>query len=109
MVGLSITLVGVFVSVFMHGINPAFLFMELGSIIIVVFGCFGATISTFPFEVTQNMSKVISKCLKGGAPPPTAEAIATIVHMTNRAPTDGLLEREQASKGVDDEFLKKGL
>jgi chemotaxis protein MotA len=109
MVGLVITLVGVFASVFLHGINPAFLFMEFGSIIIVVFGCFGATMSSFPFEASQNMGKVIGKCLKGGAPQPTAETIATIVDMTNRARTDGLLALEEASKNLDDEFLKKGL
>ena len=67
MVGLILTLVGVFVSVIMHGIDPVFLFMEFGSIIIVVLGCFGATISSFPFEATQNIGKVIGKCMKGGA------------------------------------------
>ncbi len=109
MVGLIVTLIGVFASVVMHGISPVFLFMEFGSIIIVVLGCFGATMSSFPFEATQNIGKVIGKALKGGAPMPTAETIATIVDMTNRARSEGLLALEEASKNIEDPFLKKGL
>ena len=109
MVGLVLTLIGVFVSVVLHGINPAFLFMEFGSIIIVVLGCFGATISSFPFEATQNIGKVISKCLKGGAPHDPAETIALIVDMTNRARAEGLLALEEAGKSIEDPFMKKGL
>ncbi len=48
MIGLGLCLVGVFVSATLHGINIAFLFMEFGSIIIVVFGHLGATIALVP-------------------------------------------------------------
>jgi chemotaxis protein MotA len=109
MVGLVVTLIGVFASVILHGISPVFLFMEFGSIIIVVFGCFGATISSFPFDATQSMGAVIGKCLKGGEKPPAAETITQIVHMTNRARAEGLLALEEESKNVEDVFLKKAL
>jgi len=109
MVGLILTLVGVFVSVIMHGIDPVFLFMEFGSIIIVVLGCFGATISSFPFEATQNIGKVIGKCMKGGAGHAPAETIDKIVELTTKARAEGLLALEAASKEIDEPFLKKGL
>lgn len=109
MVGLGVTLVGVFASVILHGISPIFLFIEFGSIIIVLFGCFGATISSFPFHVTQNMGKVISRGLKGGEKHSASETIGHIVRMTNRARAEGLLALEEEAKNVDDEFLKKGL
>jgi chemotaxis protein MotA len=109
MVGLIVTVIGVFASVILHGISPIFLFMEFGSIIIVVMGCFGATISSFPFDATQNMGKVIGKCMKGGEKPPITETIDQIVHMTNRARAEGLLALEAEAKNVDDAFFRKGL
>jgi chemotaxis protein MotA len=109
MIGLIVTLVGVFASVILHGISPVFLFMEFGSIIIVVLGCFGATISSFPFEVTQNMGKVIGKAVKGGEPVSSAETVDQIVRMTNRARAEGLLALEEEAKGIEDPFFRKGL
>jgi chemotaxis protein MotA len=109
MIGLIVTLLGVFASVILHGISPVFLFMEFGSIIIVVFGCFGATISSFPFAVTQNMGKVIGKALKGGEKVPASETIEQIVNMTNRARAEGLLALEEEAKKVEDPFFRKGL
>jgi chemotaxis protein MotA len=109
MVGLIVTLVGVFASVILHGISPVFLFMEFGSIIIVVFGCFGATISSFPFAVTQNIGKVIGKCVKGGEKESAADTIEAIVRMTNRARAEGLLALEEESKKIEDAFFRKGL
>src|SRR5215467_9978538 len=109
MIGLIITVVGVFASVILHGISPVFLFMEFGSIIIVVFGCFGATISSFPFEVTQNMGKVIGKAMKGGEKESAAETIDVIVRMTNRARAEGLLALEEEAKKVEDPFFRKGI
>src|SRR5437870_4972304 len=109
MVGLVVTVIGVFASVILHGISPIFLFMEFGSIIIVVMGCFGATISSFPFDATQNMGKVIGKCMKGGERAPITETIDQIVHMTNRARAEGLLALEAEAKNVDDPFFRKGL
>ena len=61
MIGLGLCLAGVFVSATLHGINIAFLFMEFGSIIIVVFGHLGATIASYPWEATQNLGKYIGE------------------------------------------------
>ena len=110
MVGLLVCVVGVFLSAILHGIQPVFLFMEFGSIIIVVMGHLGATISSFPFEATQNLGKYIQKALKGGKEGHTAtETINQIVVLTNRARAEGLLALEEEAKSIDDPFFRKGI
>jgi chemotaxis protein MotA len=109
MVGLGLCLVGVFASATMHGINVAFLFMEFGSIIIVVFGHLGATIASFPFEATQNLGKYVGKAMKGKDAHSPSETITQIVVLTNRARAEGLLALEEEAKGIEDPFFRKGI
>jgi len=109
MVGLGLCVVGVFVSATMHGINIAFLFMEFGSIIIVLFGHLGATISSFPFEATQNLGKYVGKAMKGKDEHSASETIGKIVLLTNRARAEGLLALEEEAKSIDDPFFRKGI
>jgi chemotaxis protein MotA len=110
MVGLGVCLAGVFGSAILHGIQPVFLFMEFGSLIIVIFGSIGATMTSFPFEATQNLSKYIQKALKGNGEVSTAsETIGQIVVLTNRARAEGLLALEEESKNIEDPFFRKGI
>jgi chemotaxis protein MotA len=109
MVGLVVCVVGIFASVILHGISPVFLFMEFGSIIVVVAGSLGATITSFPFEVTQNLGKVIGKVTKPADLPSASETITLIVHLTNRARAEGLLALEEEAKKIEDPFFRKGL
>ena len=109
MVGLGLCLGGVFGSAILHGIQPMFLFMEFGSLIIVVFGSIGATITAFPFSATQNLSKYIQRALKGGEQHSATETIGQIVTLTNRARAEGLLALEEAAKSIDDPFFRKGI
>jgi chemotaxis protein MotA len=110
MVGLGVCFVGVFLSAILHGIQPMFLFMEFGSLIIVVFGHLGATISSFPFSATQNVSKYVQKALKGGKEEHSAnDTINQIVVLTNRARAEGLLALEEEAKSIEDPFFKKGI
>ncbi len=110
MVGLGVCVVGVFLSAILHGIQPMFLFMEFGSLIIVFMGHLGATISSFPFTATQNVSKYIQKALKGGKEEHSAtETINQIVVLTNRARAEGLLALEEEAKSIEDPFFKKGI
>jgi len=109
MIGLGLCLAGVFVSATMHGINIAFLFMEFGSIIIVVFGHLGATIASYPWEATQNLGKYIGKAMKGKEAHSASETIAKIVVLTNRARAEGLLALEEEAKSIEDPFFRKGI
>jgi chemotaxis protein MotA len=109
MIGLGVCLAGVFGSAVLHGIQPMFLFMEFGSLIIVVFGSIGATITSFPFGATQNLSKYIKKALKGGDQHSASETISQIVTLTNRARAEGLLALEEEAKSIDDPFFRKGI
>jgi chemotaxis protein MotA len=109
MVGLGVCLAGVFGSAILHGIQPMFLFMEFGSLLIVVFGSMGATITAFPFEATQNLSKYIQKVLKGEEVHSATATINQIVVLTNRARAEGLLALEEEAKGIEDPFFRKGI
>src|SRR5262249_33513465 len=100
---------GVMVSCVLHGISPVFLFMEFGSIIIVVLGSLGATITSFPFEVTQNLGKLFGKAMKGDEHTSATETIQQIVVLTNRARSEGLLALEEEAKNIEDPFFRKGL
>jgi chemotaxis protein MotA len=109
MIGLGLCLVGVFLSATLHGINIAFLFMEFGSIIIVVFGHLGATIASFPWEATQNVGKYVGKAMKGKEEHSASDTINQIVVLTNRARAEGLLALEEEAKGIEDPFFRKGI
>ncbi len=109
MVGLGVCVVGVFLSATLHGINVAFLFMEFGSIIIVLFGHLGATITSFPFEVTQNLGKYVQKAMKGDAERSASATIGQIVVLCNRARAEGLLALEEEARGIEDPFFRKGI
>lgn len=109
MVGLGVCVVGVFLSAVLHGINVMFLFMEFGSIIIVVAGSMGATITCFPFEATANLGKYFGKAIKGGETHSTGETIGQIVHLTNRARAEGLLALEEEARKIEDPFFRKGI
>jgi chemotaxis protein MotA len=109
MVGLIITLVGVFGSAVMHGIQPTFLFLEIASLMIVWLGSIGATMTSFPFEATQNLTKYVSKAMKGGEVHAPTETISQIVLLTNRARAEGLLALEEEAKNIEDPFFRKGI
>ena len=109
MVGLGVCVAGVFLSAIMHGIQPMFLFMEFGSLIIVFAGHLGATITSFPFEATQNLSKYIQKAIKGDAERSATGTIAQIVVLCNRARAEGLLALEEEAKNIEDPFFRKGI
>ena len=108
-IGLGLCVAGVFISATMHGINIAFLFMEFGSIIIVVFGHLGATIASYPWEATQNLGKYVGKAMKGKEAHSASETIAKIVVLTNRARAEGLLALEEEAKSIEDPFFRKGI
>jgi chemotaxis protein MotA len=108
-VGLALCLIGVFLGAALHSISLGFLFMQSGSIVIVVVGHLGATISAFPFEVTQNVPKYVGKAVKGQEIPSASDTIAQIVVLTNRARTEGLLALEEESRRIEDPFFRKGI
>ena len=109
MVGLGLCLAGVFVSAILHGIQPTFLFLEIASLLIVWLGSLGATITSFPFEATQNLSKYLKKAIKGDEVHSASETITQIVKLTNRARAEGLLALEEEAKSIEDPFFRKGI
>jgi chemotaxis protein MotA len=76
---------------------------------IVVMGSIGATITSFPFSATQNLSKYLQKAMKGGESRSATQTIGEIVKLTNRARAEGLLALEEEAKSIEDPFFRKGI
>ena len=93
----------------LHGINLAFLFMEIGSILIVFVGCIGATMISFPMEATSNVTKYVQKVMKGNDETRRWRRSTQIVKLTNRARSEGLLALEDEAKSIEDPFFRKGI
>jgi chemotaxis protein MotA len=109
LIGISVAVIGVFLSATMHGINIVFLFTEFPSILIVFMGCIGATMISFPMAATSNLPKYVKKVMKGGEEHSAMETIGQIVKLTNRARSEGLLALEDEAKSIEDPFFRKGI
>ena len=109
LIGISVAVIGVFLSATMHGINIVFLFTEFPSILIVFMGCIGATMISFPMAATSNLPKYVGKVMKGGEEHSAMETIGQIVKLTNRARSEGLLALEDEAKSIEDPFFRKGI
>src|SRR5262245_45868147 len=109
MAGLGLCFVGVFLGAIMKGADPVMLFVNIPAILIVWIGSIGAVMISFPFKDTQNAGKYFQKVMKGGEEVSTNETIGQIVHLTNRARSEGLLALEEEAKNIDDPFFRKGL
>lgn len=109
MVGLGLAVVGVFVGAVIKGANVVMLFTNVPAILIVMVGSLGATIISHPFVETQGVGKYFQIAIKGVPTHDAKETIGVIVDLTNRARAEGLLALEEASKSVEDPFLRKGL
>src|SRR5262249_56690518 len=89
--------------------QPRFPLHGIGSIIIVVVGHLGATISAFPFDVTRNVPKYVGKAMRPQEIQSATSTIEQIVALTSRARTEGILALDEESKGIEDPFFRKGI
>jgi chemotaxis protein MotA len=108
-VGLTVTLVGVFASATLHGINATYLFSEVAALLIVWCGSIGAAITAFPFPATRNLPRCLKKVLQSDETYSASAIIDQVVALTSRARTDGMLALDEASTTIVDPFLRKGI
>lgn len=107
LIGISVALISVFVSMIMEGGSPASILLPPAMIIV-----FGGTIgvgmaSGLLRETTGGVSAAV-RALTAKVHP-ADDTVRAIVSFAERARRDGLLALEEAAKGVDDPFMKKGL
>lgn len=107
--GLVACCIGVFVGAAADGANIPALFTNAPALLIVLVGSLGATMLAFPFLATASIPKYFKKALLPGPQPDAKATIDTIVKLTNRARTEGLLALDDESKNIEDPFFRRGI
>jgi chemotaxis protein MotA len=105
--GVGAALAAIFVSMIMEGGNPASILLPPALLLVFV--------GTLGVALAGNMLKDFTGALGAlktaflAAPSSDDETIATIVSFADKARREGLLALEEAARGVDDPFLRKGI
>ena len=84
------------------------LYADLGSLILVIFGSFLATVAANPLSVTTNLGKYLRFIFKKYRYDYTG-VITTIVSFSEKARREGILALEDDIEDLDEPFLKKGI
>lgn len=100
--------IGVLVFAIIAGGVSFMSYVDIPSVLIVLFGTLAATMIAYPMSTIKDLPKLMGKTFKLGNSDPT-KTIAQIIELANKARKDGLLSLEEASREMNDEFLKKGL
>ncbi len=84
------------------------LFVDLPSIMIVLGGTIGATLTHYPLGTVLSIGRIIQKTLVSQTPPASL-IIDQFMDYANRARREGILALESIVNRLDDPYLKKGL
>lgn len=96
----------VFVAIFMGG--GVHLFFNVPSLMIVVGGTLGATMINYPLKDVFGVFKVVKKALLARNIS-VNELIKRFISFANKSRKEGILALEAEIKGVNDDFLRKGV
>jgi chemotaxis protein MotA len=105
--GIGLAFGAIFLSMLMEGGNPASIIL-LPPIILVIFGTIGAAMAGGLLKDTLGLGKLLQRALMSKVTPPD-DLVEAVVKLADRARREGLLALEDAVKGVDDPFLRRGL
>jgi chemotaxis protein MotA len=105
--GIGLAFAAIFGSMIMEGGNPAGIIL-IPPIILVLFGTIGAAMAGGLLKDTLGIGKLLQRALMSKPTPPD-ELVDAVVKLADRARREGLLALEDAVKGVDDPFLRRGL
>jgi chemotaxis protein MotA len=105
--GIGLAFAAIFVSMIMEGGNPASM-MLIPSIILVFGGTIGAAMAGGVLKDTLGIGKLLQRALMSKVTPPD-DLVDAVVKLADRARREGLLALEDAVKGVEDPFLRRGL
>lgn len=106
-VGILLAFGGIFGAQVMEGGNPASI-MLVPPLVLVVCGTFGAAMASGMLKDALGAGKGFQRAFTGKVST-SAELVETVVKLAERARREGLLALEDAAKGVDHPFLKRGL
>ena len=84
-------------------------FIDIPSLIITVGGALAATMASYKMDEFITGLKGLGLALKEPSKQNAAESISTIIGLSNTARKEGLLALDEATQGIDDPFLRKGI
>ncbi len=106
-IGILISIVGIAMGATMEGTN-VMVVINIPAILIVLVGTLGATIAACGLPVHIRLPKLYMKALM----PPDLDLVGRVnqlVGFADQARRDGLLALDEAVKGIDDPFTRKGV
>lgn len=107
MIGVGIALVALVLALILKGVSPAVL-LNAPAILIVMFGTFGATITSFGLPMFLKLPKLLAIGMRS----PAADSRAMrdqLVTFAERARREGLLALESDIEEVRDSYVRRGL
>lgn len=107
LVGIAVAFLAIMVGLIMDGGNPVSMIMP-SALVIVIGGSLGATLATGLLSDAVAALKAVPPTLTG-KPVDSRAAIETVVQFADQARREGLLALEEASRGIEDPFLRKGI
>ena len=106
-IGIAISIIGIAMGATMEGTN-VMVVINIPAILIVLVGTLGATIAACGLPVHIRLPKLYMKAVM----PPDLDLVGRVnqlVGFADQARRDGLLALDEAVKGIDDPFTRKGI
>jgi chemotaxis protein MotA len=107
LIGIALAFIAIFASMILEGGNPMSIVL-IPPIVLVLGGTLGAALAGGLLRDAGAAFGALKRAITAKVTPPDV-AISTIVTLAERARREGLLALEDASKDIDDAFLRRGL
>ena len=108
LIGLGLSFAVVIAAAVFMGVNGA-MFLDMGAIILIFGGTFGATLLSFPLPMFMSALMNGARHVFLAKDEPPTNMIKILVAFAEKARREGLLALEAEANAVDDEFLRKGI
>jgi len=106
-IGVGLAFLAIIVANVMEGGSPMSLLL-IPPILLVFGGTIGAAVAGGTMADAKNAAKSVVRAFTG-KPQPAADLVPVVVALAEKARREGLLALEEATRGVDDEYLKHGV
>ncbi len=99
---------GLIIAALFSGGGTPLTFIDVPSMLIVLGGTIGATLTHYPLGVVLKTGVIIRKTMVGKTPA-SSEVVDQFMDFANKARREGILALEPAIKGLSNAYLRKGL
>jgi len=107
LIGIGIAFVAIFGAMFLEGGDPMSIMLP-GPLLLVWIGTIGVGMAGHTIKDVLSSFKAVPSALKSKRPDPAA-TVETVVGLADRARREGLLALEDATRTIDEPFLRGGL